>query len=323
MSLSRHIGLTFLIQLLAFTAGAANHVLLSRWLGPAQLGLFALFLATVDGLKKSVPLGQESSLLYFVSNRRYDDRALLSTIAWSGVILFVGAAAVGALLVESGVLADLFGGTLGMAGPMASAILTAMLLAAMVHEWGGNLWLGRQRFPRYNAGVLIPPLLLGAFLVTALLLGRLTLATALGLYALSWLLPGLWWWWRAGNPFRAVWDRAVAGDALRYGVPSMSNRALDFLIKRADLFIVSMLIGDAASGWYAVAVMVGERLHYLANATWIVLLPAAARTPERHIACLVSAGLLVSSSAMEAYHSELLALWTCCLPGRLVRPALE
>ena len=57
-------------------------------------------------------------------------------------------------------------------------------------------------FLKDNIGLLIPPVLLGTALAVAVLLNRLTLGTALVAYALSWLLPGLWWWSQAG-----VWAR--------------------------------------------------------------------------------------------------------------------
>ena len=73
------IGVTFIVQLLAFFIGVGNNVLLSRLLGPETLGIFASVIVIIELVYKIVNPGLDTSAIYFISNKRFNFKEYVST----------------------------------------------------------------------------------------------------------------------------------------------------------------------------------------------------------------------------------------------------
>ena len=294
-SLRHIIGATFATQVAAFLITVGGQVLAARWLGPLQFGVMATLLMFADAVNKFTNFGLETSILYFVSNRRYPFRRFIGTNIINGLVLYgMGVLAILSFMYAGG-MSLLFRpeeAVLGKAGLWWGIYL---LFAAIVHEYGGNIWLGLQQFRRYNGNILTRPVIYVALLLLVYVQGALDVNAALAIYGTSWLLPGLYIWWVSVFPLPLVWDARITRATMGYGIQVMGTNLLVFLVYRSDIFLIAYFLSQEAVGYYYIAVMVAERLLYLTQSSRLVLMPAAAHAPEQQekVPLLIRANLLV------------------------------
>ena len=277
-SIARNIAQTFAVRIAIFAMVVFNNVLVSRWLGPEALGVMATFLMFADAVNKATGLGQESAILYFVGNRRFPERDFLGTLLPLGALVYLSGSLLIIAIVQFGGLQLLFEPTEIPLAETNAYWCIFLLFAAIFHEYGGNIWLGRQQYWRYNGNLLFRPLVYLIVLLLFYFSGKLTATTALIIYGISWLAPGIYIWFRDILPVKIRFRREIIRESLRYGSRMMGARLLEFLIFRQDIFLVGYFCTQSDVGWYYVAVMIVERLLYFAGATETVLVPAAART---------------------------------------------
>ena len=294
-SLRHIIGATFATQVAAFLITVGGQVLAARWLGPLQFGVMATLLMFADAVNKFTNFGLETSILYFVSNRRYPFRRFIGTNIINGLVLYGMGVLVILSFMYAGGMSLLFRpeeAVLGKAGLWWGIYL---LFAAIVHEYGGNIWLGLQQFRRYNGNILTRPVIYVALLLLVYVQGALDVNAALAIYGTSWLLPGLYIWWVSVFPLPLVWDARITRATMGYGIQVMGTNLLVFLVYRSDIFLIAYFLSQEAVGYYYIAVMVAERLLYLTQSSRLVLMPAAAHAPEQQekVPLLIRANLLV------------------------------
>lgn len=294
-SLRLIIGATFATQVAAFLMTVGGQVLAARWLGPLQFGVMATLLMFADAVNKFTNFGLETSILYFVSNRRYPFQRFIGTNIINGLVLYgLGVLAIFGFIYADGI-SLLFRpeeAALGKAGIWWSIYL---LFAAITHEYGGNIWLGLQQFRRYNGNILIRPLIYFALLLLVYVRAVLDVNAALIIYGTSWLLPGMYIWWKSVFPLQLTWDARITRATMRYGVQVMGTNLLVFLVYRSDIFLIAYFLSQEDVAYYYIAVMVAERLLYLTQSSRLVLMPAAAHAPEQQekVPLLIRANLLV------------------------------
>ena len=293
-SLRHIIGATFATQVAAFLITVGGQVLAARWLGPLQFGVMATLLMFADAVNKFTNFGLETSILYFVSNRRYPFRRFIGTNIINGLVLYgVGVLAILSFMYAGG-MSLLFRPEEAVLGKAGLWWGTYLLFAAIVHEYGGNIWLGLQQFRRYNGNILTRPVIYVALLLLVYVQGALDVNAALAIYGTSWLLPGLYIWWVSVFPLPLVWDARITRATMGYGIQVMGTNLLVFLVYRSDIFLIAYFLSQEAVGYYYIAVMVAERLLYLTQSSRLVLMPAAAHAPEQQgkVPLLIRANLL-------------------------------
>ena len=293
-SLRHIIRATFATQVAAFLITVGGQVLAARWLGPLQFGVMATLLMFADAVNKFTNFGLETSIIYFVSNRRYPFRRFIGTNIINGLVLYGMGVLVILSFMYAGGMSLLFRpeeAVLGKAGLWWGIYL---LFAAIVHEYGGNIWLGLQQFRRYNGNILTRPVIYVALLLLVYVQGALDVNAALAIYGTSWLLPGLYIWWVSVFPLPLVWDARITRATMGYGIQVMGTNLLVFLVYRSDIFLIAYFLSQEAVGYYYIAVMVAERLLYLTQSSRLVLMPAAAHAPEQQgkVPLLIRANLL-------------------------------
>jgi len=277
-SLTRIIGITFLFKIIIFLIVLVNNVLVSRWLGPAMFGAMATLLIFAEAVEKSTSLGLETSLLYFLSNRRFPEKKLISTSLINGLVLFAVGSALIFLFIELNAFDYLLGESDSQIVSGEAGWCIFLLFASLVHQYGGNIWLGKQQFNRYNANLLFRPIIYFILLMIVYFSGLLTLTAVLAISGAAWLLVGLYIWIKSVFPLKLAWDKEITKAALDYGSKIMMAGLLNFLIYRMDIFLIGFFLTQQEVGWYFIAVMIAERLLYLTHSAGIVLLPAAARS---------------------------------------------
>ncbi|HQU72819.1 MAG TPA: oligosaccharide flippase family protein [Calditrichia bacterium] len=277
--ISKIIGFTFVVQLIIFSMVVLNNVLLTHWLNPLQFGVMATVLILTDGLNKGTNLGMESAILFFVSRGKPAFKDFLSSNWINSIVIYGGSLLAGGLLLAAGLKDWLFDTAEQQFLPeQLLPVIAWLIFAAVVHEYGGNIWLGQQRFRSYNLNILIRPFLYLSVLLGLFFTERLSVVTVLLGYGLAWLLPGAWIWLKTLPHLSWRWGWDITRETLKYGIPMMGSRFLDFLIYRLDLLLIAWFLTQREVAWYYLAVMIAERLLYLNKATQIVIVPAGAHS---------------------------------------------
>src|SRR3970040_3154668 len=83
------IGITFLVQLVAFFIGLGNNVILSRWLGPEMLGVFASVIVIIELVFKIVNPGLDTAAIYFISSKRFEFYKYVNTYSVNCFVVFL------------------------------------------------------------------------------------------------------------------------------------------------------------------------------------------------------------------------------------------
>ncbi|RMF60945.1 MAG: hypothetical protein D6748_02885 [Calditrichaeota bacterium] len=280
-SIKKAIGQTFITQLAIFLLVLLNNVLLSRWLGPALFGAMATILILTDAVNKLTNLGQETALLYLISGRKHPFPKLMGTFFVHGLVVFLLGTGVIVVLIVTGSLKLVF-------DPQEIQLISTavwwsipLFFANLVHDYGSKIWLGQQKFSRYNANLFFRPLIYLSILFFLYISKQLTVSTAIAGMTVSWFLPGIYIWLRSVLPNPFLWDIKIAREALGYGTKIMFSNLLGFLVYRSDIFLIGYFLSQQEVGWYYIAVLIAERLLYLTHASSTVLLPAASFSNEQ------------------------------------------
>jgi O-antigen/teichoic acid export membrane protein len=161
----------------------------------------------------------------------------------------------------------------------------------------------------YNAIRIAQPALQVAIFLALALTGTLSVASATGSYAGMQALVLAVWLARAlrrfgiGRP-----SLSLARSSFVYGLKSHGATVGSTVNLRLDQFILPLVVGASSLGLYAVAVSANAVVVSIASALAVVVLPTAARHPERAVAIarralavsLLSAILLAAALALVA-----------------------
>ncbi len=278
--LNKIIGFTFLVQLFIFLFSLTNNILLSRWLGPTNLGMVALFFLFTEAVHKFTNLGLETASVYYLSNGEFPRKQLLGTTFWNAL----GTALLGSVVIlgsiHLGILNLFFDPDKVSLIQKGAWWCVALLFAYLTFDYGTKFLLGEQRFRRYNEMMAIRPILFLLLLLLVYFTHRLTVPGVLGIYSVSWFIPGIVMWLMV-VPFALVWSYKITRATLQYGVKIMLSNLLTFLNYRVDVFLVGFFLTQQWVGQYYVALIVSEKLLYLTQSTSTVFFPAASHSQEQ------------------------------------------
>jgi O-antigen/teichoic acid export membrane protein len=276
---ARRVAGVFATRLLTFASTIAVAFLLARLLGPEGRGAYSLLLLLPSTLFAVAQFGLPSAVTYFAGRGRSLPSLLgfaaAATIGLSAVLVPLALVALPAL--QDSVLraapADLL--------PLALVGLPIMIASSL---FGSILW-GRQLVRRYT-------LILAVQAVNSLLL-VLLLVGAAGLDVLGALLAHLlvvgitavavavsaWQASQADGAGVPDADPRPAGvlELIGYGLRLYPSSLSTFLSYRADLFLLGLLVGDAAQiGLYTLAVSLAEMVFHVPDAVATILYPRVA-----------------------------------------------
>ena len=263
----------FVTRIARFVAGVVTSFLLARILLPEGRGQYAL-LVLVPGML--VALGQfgTSSLSFFAgrggSVAQLRAHALLLTVGLS--VLLVGGTLVLLPWLTSSVLEP------------APRDLLFVSLAAVPFQFlatmSGSVLIGRQRFRVYNVILIGQAVLMLALVVVLVLVLRLGVAGAVWAYVSTAVLASIA---VTAELWRAVGEASDPGapvslpQILGYGMRIYPASVAGYFSYRADVLILSALLGDAAViGLYAFAVSLAELTFFVPDAVSTVFYPRVA-----------------------------------------------
>jgi O-antigen/teichoic acid export membrane protein len=295
--------LTYVYSALTLVANLVSGVVSARALGPSGRGV-AVALVTVTQLGGFLfALGVAQSLSYFIARRPEDGPRLLTTWMLMLIPCCVVAIALGQVLLTS-----IFAAHNAQAIATGRWFLFTVVLVIGL-ELNGGLLLGAQDFGVYNVLRLAQPSLMAASFFVLWRLGALTITSALiapTVAAAIVLTLGMARSIRrigVGRP-----DLRLGLSTLWYGIRGHGVLIATNVNARLDVAMLPAFVVASSVGLYSVATNVSLIIYQLSNTFAALLLPAAARDPERGptkvlgslYATLVIAGALALAVALFA-----------------------
>jgi O-antigen/teichoic acid export membrane protein len=266
---------TYLFSGATLVANLVTGVITARALGPGGRGVTVALLTLTQLIGFLFAAGAMQSLSYFVARRPEDAPRLLTT--WSLMLLpsAVLAIAIGELLLP----------VLFEAGSDALTVgrwfMFAIVLVLGVELYCGLL-LGLHDFLIYNALRLAQPLLTALAFIVLWPLDALTVESALIATSLATIVSLAVGFGRivaragAGPP-----DLRLGARSLWFGIRGQGSSVATNLTARLDVAMLPGYVSNANVGIYSVATNVSLIVYALANTFSGLVLPSAAREPER------------------------------------------
>jgi O-antigen/teichoic acid export membrane protein len=271
---ARQVLFTYLLRIFLIPLGLVNAVIIARWLGPENQGLFAAvgaYVATAAMLG-SLGLAQSASRLVaaepallpsLVANARITG-ALAGIVALAGLL--------GVRLAFPGAFADvpvILLAVGGLALPLSLVVtqLQALLLGTRrVREYGFMEGLDRVLFFLASLTILV-----GLGLGVLGLVAAMTLLAGVRLVVYDRLLRA---------PASAAPDLALLRRSGIVSARAYAASLLAFLVLRSDLMLVQGYLGSASTGVYSIAVQFADLLLVLPVAIGTLLFPRVAAAPS-------------------------------------------
>lgn len=258
-------------QFYALALALPTSILLARVLGPSGKGTITVVQLIANVSTVVLGVGLPGTITY-LSARREVDGPTVTRIAWIWAACVAGV--LGAIVLAAG---EWLSETLfGAADPRYLIIGAIAALPAMVLVLNGSFLVGTGRTREHallNAAVQTGQV--GAFVVLWLLGGLtpLSAVVAWGAFALAGAAAGsgLVWRHRSDTPVAPV--VALVKRGWRFGVASWFASGLGLLSLRADMFLVSAMVGTAAVGVYSISVTFAELALHLPNSVYAVMFP--------------------------------------------------
>lgn len=248
---ARHVAGTFGTRVLALALGVLSNLLLTRVLGPAGRGAYAAATTVTGTGVQLASLGLHASNTY---NAGRDPRLAPALAANSLAAAFgVGGAGAGAAL-----LFFLARPEAAPAGGWATGLALAAVPFAVAYLLLRGLLLGVREVGAHNR-IELGTALLGAALVALVAAGGWAGVESLVGCALVTAAAGFAWSASAVRRRAGALpapSRALFAATLRYGTKAYLAALLAFLAQRADILILTRMLGAGPTGHYAAAVSV-------------------------------------------------------------------
>jgi O-antigen/teichoic acid export membrane protein len=263
---------TFATQAIQSAASIATGILIARGLGPSGQGQYAVLAAIVGLAATLAAAGQFEGHVVTSAGERSHGRVLL-------VRSFVQALAVAALLALTH---ELWRGRFGLQREtVLPTVLALVLLCEILALLLRGINLGQHHIGAYNLATLVQRLVYLGVLAMLAGDGWLRVETVfeawLAAVGISVALSGAWIWRRsdAALPsWTSVW--IGWGVSLSRGLRALLTIGLTLLLVRADVYMLSSMVGAQAVGQISVASTFGEYLWYIPSILASVLFAAVA-----------------------------------------------
>jgi len=329
---------TLATQIASYALNFAAGIIIARSLGPANKGVLSLVVLSHVLLLTVSNLGLAAASSFLIARRGFSlgqvGRQAIAAAMGLGLATF-GLTAIVVNFLPAGVVSPsqrIY--VLLAAGLVPLALATQYLNGALVGA-GQIIWL--------NGLTLAQAFINLAGLVLFLLVLRMGLAGGLSAWTVTvvstCLLTLTVTFWRARRLGRQPadgskrWNRALAGEGVRYGIRAYPAGVISFLNLRSDQFLLGYLAGTASVGVYSVAVTVAELLLFFPRSLATALMPritGADSVSAKHMAAsacrhtvggallsaavLVPIGLLIPVLFGEAYRPSVVPFFLL-LPG--------
>jgi O-antigen/teichoic acid export membrane protein len=275
--LFRNVSITMLTSFVSTGAAALAAVVVANALGAAGAGIFALARVVPNLVALLLGAGITLANPYLVGSRRYPVQAITETSV--ALALLLGLVGLGGWVLGGELLQARFYPTLSDGLVL---LLGLSIPLQILRNYLNAIQQGLQHFKEANLVLLIEDVA-SLLIVLPLLAGGgdgslLIVASCVGGSALSCVASA------ACLLAHRIWPRprlhrAIAVEAIVFGVKGHVGRIASLLTWRLDLMILSMLASVEVVGYYAVATKLAEAFRPLSNAFTFVLRPVIASLP--------------------------------------------
>ena len=267
---------TYLFAGLTLVANLIASVVTARALGPDGRGV-TVALVTVTQLAGFLcALGVAQSLSYYIARRPQDGPSLLTT--W--VLMLLPLTAV-AIAVTELLLPTIFAEAGEQAVEVGRWYVFAIVLVVAL-ELNYGLLLGTEDFLLYNALRLAQPVLTTASLLILWLLDRLTVeSTLIAAIAASVAVLAVGLGRAVARIGVGPLAPALGLRAAWYGIRGQGSTVANNVTARLDVAMLPAFVSAGSVGLYSVATNLSLIVYQLSNTFAGLLLPSAARDPER------------------------------------------
>jgi O-antigen/teichoic acid export membrane protein len=227
--------------------GAVTAILIARWLGPDDRGLFALVLVAIGFAALVLQFGMPEASIYLIGARVFATEQALSTLLAYFAALALAACAGGFAV------ALWWAGAIPRAALIGGALAATILVVALRH-----LALANRHFIRYSISVSVDATLYLVAILGLRLAGVLSVDAAIGAYLLgqagalalllAWLVPEL----RASFALRHL-RAGVVLQGWRHGAHLFATGLGGFGMQRIGYLLLEWLAGTRAVGLFAAA----------------------------------------------------------------------
>ena len=279
--LRRNVAYTFGRQMAAALAQFLTVVIIARELGTEGNGQYAMVILLPNLLVNFLNFGVGPANVYYLGRKELSPRyAAVENIKIALAIASAGTA--GAF-----VMIGLWGKTLFPGIPLAFLYIgLAAFPIALAEQYLRTILQGMEDFNAFNWATLAPPLSVLCYISIAVYVLDFGLAGAVIGFVLGHI---------TGLLIVGIFLRTLAHEekkdtraslhcykrkALIYGTKAYLGNILTFVNYRADIFLVNLIQGPAATGVYVIAVKIAEQLWMLSKAASTVLLPRMASMHE-------------------------------------------
>lgn len=264
-----HVGIALVGVVLARLLGSVTQIVLARWMGVADFGMYTTMYALLGPVVMIASLGLDTWLL-----RQGHDTATLDSAV--SQVFAIRLLATGGLMLLAVALISVSGrATLTIPVVLAALGLICELLLTTAHS-------ALRAQVRTRAAAVLQIIVAGftLFLIwmfwtdrTPLLAatGYRLLANALGVIFLIWLL-------RRSLRF-IVWRVAPLAHTIKQALPYFTSDLLAMVALKADLTLVALIIGAIGAGIYGPALTIINATFLVPTVAWQVLLPILSRQP--------------------------------------------
>lgn len=267
------VGITFLASVVTLPLGFVITVVLGRYLGAGDLGLYRMA-STIYGIAMLVAaLGIPGAMIKYVAEFK-DNRTKFNQIVSSGVItsLFLGIGFVTLFYFLSGLFAEIFNMP-GLSGLL--KILSPVFPFALVGGVLLGLLNGLREMKKYAAATIIQSVLMVIITVALIYYGFGVTGAVIGVVLAS-VGNCLYLVWVSRNYFELTLerDRETMKKLLKFGAQIFGANAINMINYQADTLLIGYFLTATDVGHYAVAVGLSRFFWIVPQAIQTITYPA-------------------------------------------------
>lgn len=267
------VGITFLASVVTLPLGFVITVLLGRYLGAGDLGLYRMT-STIYGIAMLfATIGIPGTMIKYVAEFK-EDRTKFNQIVSSGVItsLLLGIGFIALFYFSSGIFAEIFNmprlsGLIKLLSPVfAFALVSGALLGLLT---------GLREMKKYATATIIQSVLMGIITVALIYYGFGVAGAVIGV-VLSSVGNCLFLIWVSKGYFEISFSEYVqtTKKMLRFGAQILGADAMTMINYQADTLLIGYFLTTTDVGYYAVAVGLSRFLWMVPQAIQRITYPA-------------------------------------------------
>ena len=267
------VGITFLASVVSLPLGFVITILLGRYLGAGDLGLYRMA-STIYGIAMLIAaIGIPAAMIKYVAEFR-DDRTKFNQIASSGVItsLFLGIGFIALFYFSSGTFAQIFNmpelsGLLKILSPVFPFALLSGALLGLLN--------GLREMKKYAAATIIQSVLMVIVTVVLIYYGFGVTGTVIGI-VLSAVGNCLYLIFVSRNYFEFTFSEYVptTKKLLSFSWKIVAGNAINMINYQMDIILVGYFLTATDVGYYAVAIGFSKFFWIIPQAIQTITYPA-------------------------------------------------